>query len=232
MIKVYYRLSNLNAGISKTKLPHATKKHCLSNCIKVFGKENITILGDRLNNETRDMVQDLSIRLIAVDNGNGSGTFRNALDLALKENPEDQIVYLLEDDFLHKPEAKTIIEEGATLFNTYITGYDHPDKYINKEQGGNPFIEEGGEATRVVMSPNSHWKITNSTVMSFAASVSRLKQDKDLLYKYSSNSITDSFRFFLELSQIKGVACLSSIPGVSTHVETAWLTPLTNWSKI
>ncbi len=232
MIKVYYRLSNLSAGGYKIKLPHTTKQYCLENCIKEFGLENITVLGDRLNLETLNYINSLNIRLIAVDNGNGSGTFRNALDLALEENSEDQIVYLLEDDFLHKPGAKTIIEEGATLFNTYITGYDHPDKYINKEQGGNPFIEEGGEATRVVMSPNSHWKITNSTVMSFAAPVSRLKQDKDLLYKYSLNPITDSFKFFLELSQIKGVACLSSIPGVSTHVETAWLTPLTNWLKI
>ena len=28
-MKVYYRLSNLEAGISKKKIPNATKKHCL-----------------------------------------------------------------------------------------------------------------------------------------------------------------------------------------------------------
>lgn len=232
MIKVYYRLSNQSAGGYKSKLSHATKEYCLKNCINVFGPGNVTVLGDRLNSETRKMVQNLLINLVEVDNGNGSGTFRDALNLAIEENSEDQIVYLLEDDFIHLPQANSIIAEGVSTFNTYITGYDHPDKYLNKNQGGNPFVEQGGEVTRVVMSANSHWKITNSTVMSFAAPISRLKQDKDLLYKYSSNSITDSFKFFLELSQTKGIACLSSIPGVSTHAETAWLTPLTNWSQV
>ena len=28
-IKVYYRLSNFEAGISKKKIPNATKQHCL-----------------------------------------------------------------------------------------------------------------------------------------------------------------------------------------------------------
>ena len=44
IIKIYYRLSNLEAGISKKKIPNATKKHCLKNCIKEFGGDNITIL--------------------------------------------------------------------------------------------------------------------------------------------------------------------------------------------
>ena len=45
-IKVYYRLSNLEAGISKKKIKNATKQNCLTNCIKEFGKDNIIILGD------------------------------------------------------------------------------------------------------------------------------------------------------------------------------------------
>jgi hypothetical protein len=232
MIKVYYRLSNLEAGTPKNKIPNATKKHCLENCIKEFGVKNITILGDRLNNKTKELVNTLNLRLIEVDNGNGSGTFRDALDLAIKENNDDEIIYLLEDDFLHKPNSKQIIEEGVRTYDGYITGYDHPDKYLNKEFGGNAFIESGGEVTRVLKTNLTHWKITNSTVMSFATTCKRLKQDKELLYKWSSNRITDSFNFFLELSQKHGIPCLSSIPGVSTHCELAWLSPLTNWEKI
>lgn len=231
-MKVYYRLSNQSAGGYKEKLPHATKEYCLSNAIQVFGLDNVVVIGDNLNTETEQMVNSLEVRLVKVNNGSGAGTFRSALDLAIEENSDKDIVYLLEDDFLHKPEASKIIEEGIKTFNTYTTGYDHPDKYINKDQGGNPFVESGGEATRLVLTENSHWKITNSTVMSFAASRERLLKDKELLYKYSSGRITDSFRFFLELSQDKRVACISPVPGVSTHIETAWLSPLTNWSKI
>lgn len=231
-IKVYYRLSNLEAGISKKKIINATKKHCLENCILEFGLNNITILGDRLNDETRNYVNSLKLRLIEVDNGTGSGTFRDALNLAISENEDDDLIYLLEDDFLHKPNSSNLLKEGLLSFNGYITLYDHPDKYINKDQGGNPFIEQNGEVTRLVKTNSVHWKITNSTVMSFAARVKRLKDDIELLNKYSSERITDSFRFFTELSQTKGIPVLSSIPGYSTHCESAWLSPLTNWNEI
>jgi len=231
-IKVYYRLSNQQAGIHKNKIANANKKNCLENCINKFGKENITVLGDNLNTEHIEWLRDLGIRFIEVSNGNGSGTFRDALNLCIKENLESDFVYLLEDDFLHKESSKELLIEALNKYDGYITLYDHPDKYINKEDGGNPFIEEGGEVTRVVTTKNVHWKITNSTVMSFAARVSRLKHDKELLEKYSSNRITDSFSFFTELSREKGIPALSSIPGFSTHCESAWLSPFTNWEEI
>ena len=231
-LKVYYRLSNKEAGISKKKILNATKDNCLKNCIEVFGKENITIIGDNLNLETKNMVLSFGLKLVEVNNQNGAGTFRDALDLAIEENNDDQFVYLLEDDFLHKQNSKEILLEGLLKYNTYTTLYDHPDKYLNKEDGGNPYIEEEGEITRLVKTPSTHWKITNSTVMSFASSISRLKQDKNLLLKYSQGNITDSFGLFCELSQTKGIAVLSSIPGYSTHCESMWLSPLTKWETI
>jgi len=231
-MKVYYRLSNQSAGGHKDKLPHATKQHCLINTVSVFGKNNITVIGDNLNDETTKMVESLELKLTPVSNGNGSSTFRDALNLALEENSGDDIIYLLEDDFLHKPKASKIIQEGVRSYDGYITGYDHPDKYLDKTIGGNPFIDSGGEVTRLVKTNSSHWKITNSTVMSFATTHNRLKADKDLLYKHSSDNITNSFSLFLELSQQYGIPCMSSIPGVSTHVESNWLSPLTNWNKI
>lgn len=231
-MKIYYRLSNLEAGISKKKIPNATKQHCLENCINEFGVENITVLGDRLNDETRDYVNSLNLNLVEVNNGTGAGTFRDALNLAIKENQDNDLVYLLEDDFLHLPDSKKLLIEGLHKVDAYITLYDHPDKYINKEFGGNPFIESEGEITRLIKTDSVHWKITNSTVMSFAARVSRLKSDYDLLLKYSSGKITDSFRFFVELNQTKQIPVLSSVPGYSTHCETAWLSPLINWNKI
>jgi len=232
MIKVYYRLSNKSAGRKKNKLIHASKEHCLVNAISTFGIDNITVIGDSLNSDTRNMVFTHKVKFKEVDNGNGSDTFRDALNLALDENSDNDVVYLLEDDFLHLSKAKLVIEEGVKTFNSYITGYDHPDKYINRDLGGNPFIQDGGEVTRLVKSENSHWKITNSTVMSFAAKVKRLREDRELLYNFSANQVTDSFGFFTTLSKDKGIGCLSCVPGVSTHVETKWLSPFVNWSKI
>ena len=68
--------------------------------------------------------------------------------------------------------------------------------------------------------------------MSFACRVERLVEDYDLLMKYSKNNITDSYGLFTELTQTKQIGVLSSVPGHSTHCESAWLSPLTNWNVI
>ena len=65
-----------------------------------------------------------------------------------------------------------------------------------------------------------------------ATLVHRLKEDYDLLMKYSSNNITDSYGFFTELLNKKQLSAVSSIPGYSTHCEAAWLSPFTDWGKI
>ena len=231
-IKVYYRLSNFEAGISKKKIPNATKKHCLENCINVFGKDNITVIGDTLNKETKKFVLDKELKLIEVENGTGSGTFRDALDQAIADNNSGEMVYLLEDDFLHLPHSDRYLQEAITRAPLYVTLYDHPDKYINAKDGGNPQIEQQGEVTRLIKTDSVHWKLTNSTVMSFACRVERLIEDYDLLMKYSSNNITDSYGLFTELGQTKQIGVLSSVPGFSTHCESAWLSPLTNWNVI
>lgn len=230
-MKVYYRLSNQSAGGHKNKLPHATKHHCLKNTITLFGKENVTVIGDTLNLETTKMVNDLDVKLVKVSNGSGARTFRDAYNLAISENEDDELIYLLEDDFLHKHESKQALETLLTTFDCYATTYDHPDKYLDPNNGGNPFCQGGAEDTRVYHIDDFHWKITNSTVMSFAARCSRLKNDKEIIYKHSNTHITDSFRMFLELRDHSAI-CLSSIPGYSTHTETAWLSPLTDWSKL
>ena len=142
------------------------------------------------------------------------------------------MVYLLEDDFLHKPGSKQLLKEGINRFKMYTTLYDHPDKYIDAANGGNPQIQQSSEITRIARTNSVHWKLTNSTVMSFATFVYRLKEDYELLKKYSSNNITDSYGFFTELLQTKQISTVSSIPGYSTHCEAAWLSPYTDWEKI
>ena len=232
-VSVYYRLSNFQAGMSKTKIPNATKQHCLENCIKEFGVDSITVIGDTLNDETKQFVLDKGLKLVEVKNGTGSKTFLDALNLSLNENQDDDIIYLLEDDFLHKPNSLKLIKEGLSQYpQSYITLYDHPDKYIDAVSGGNKHIEQKGEVTRLVKTNSVHWKLTNSTVMSFASTCGRLKLDLDLLNKYAQNRITDSYGFFQELIQTKKIGVMSSIPGYSTHCESAWLSPLTDWNKI
>ncbi len=246
-MKVYYRISprGKNAGGKKQKIKGFDKIKCLQNAILEFGAENITIIADSLDDKFRQEIVDLkpphhsndeentpayNLRIIDVKFGNGSETFRKALDMAIEENSDYDNVYLLEDDFLHLPGAKQRLIEACDAFENYATVYDHLDKYINKEDGGNPLIQFNGENTRLVKTKSVHWKITNSTVMTMAAKVGRLKLDYNIWMECSKDHITDSFKAFIMLNQ-KGIGCVSSVPGYSTHCESAWLSPFTNWDE-
>lgn len=230
-MKIIYRISD--AGYNKVKPDYINNENCLANAVKTFGSENFTIIADNISEETFLMICKYvkSKQITKVSVGHGAGTFNLALDFALEKLEDEEIVYFLENDYLHKPESKRVLEEGFNLGAPFVSLYDHPDKYLEPIQGGNPYCEGGAEDTRVYLTTNSHWKITNSTTMTFAAKVKTLKRVEPILRKYTSGSHPDDFKMFLELRQ-NNELLITPIPGYSTHGETAWLSPLTNWSKV
>ena len=153
-----------------------------------------------------------------------------ALDEALQYD-DDEIVYFIENDYIHKPDSQKIIEEGFTLGAPFIALYDHPDKYLDPSKGGNPYCQGGAEDTRVYLSDSIHWKITNSTTMTFAAKVSTLKKYEDTLRNFTKDTHPNDFQMFLHLRE-QGGLLLTPLPGYATHGETAWLSPFTDWKKI
>ena len=231
-MKIIYRISD--AGYSKVKPEYVNNELCLKNFCNVFFDQiyNILVIADNCSDDTIAMIKKyidpVNIRKVSV--GHGAGTFNLALDMALGYDDET-IVYFVENDYLHKQGSPRVIVEGLQTGYGYVSLYDHPDKYINKQNGGNPFIEDGGEVTRVMLTNSSHWKLTNSTTMTFASTVGTLREDESILREFTKGSYPRDFEMFLALRENqKGL--LTPIPGYSTHGETAWLTPLIDWSKI
>ena len=229
-MKIIYRISD--AGYNKIKPDYIGNEECLKNATEVFKDADWSIIADNISPETNDMVQRYKSRdcINYVSVGHGAGTFNMALDEALMY-PDDEIIYFIENDYLHKSQSKEILEEGFNLGASFVSLYDHPDKYLDPSQGGNPYCEGGAEDTRVYLSNNCHWKITNSTTMTFAAKVSTLKKTELILRKHTVGSHPNDFKMFLELRQ-NNELLITPLPGYSTHGETAFLTPLTNWSQI
>lgn len=226
-MKIIYRISD--AGYNKVKPPYINNEDCLLNALDVFSteKHDWLVIADNVSESTKHMIEKYILNVKYVSVGHGAGTFNIALDEALKED-SNEIIYFLENDYLHKPGSDKILEEGFTLGYDYVSLYDHPDKYIN---GANPFVEDGGEVTRLMLTDSCHWKLTNSTTMTFAAKVSTLKEDEDILRKFTSGTHPNDFPMFLALRE-KQHGLVTPVPGYSTHGETAWLSPLTDWSKI
>jgi len=232
-MKIIYRISD--AGYKKEKPDYIDNTKCLANAIEVFRDAEWAIIADNTSVETSNMVEQYKNALLMrsinhVSVGNGAGTFNLALDKALTYDDGD-IVYFIENDYLHKPESHKIIEEGFSVGASFVALYDHPDKYLDPSRGGNPYCEGGGEDTRVYLTDSCHWKVTNSTTMTFAAKVSTLKRVEPILRKHTSGKHPNDFHMFMELRD-EGELLITPLPGYATHGETAWLAPLTDWSRV
>ena len=229
-MKIIYRISD--AGYNKVKPDYIDNEQCLKNATEVFKDAEWLVIADNVSEETDRMIQKYVTKsnIFYASVGHGAGTFNLALDTALKYD-DNEVVYFIENDYLHKPESPKILEEGFSLGAPFVSLYDHPDKYLDPSRGGNPYCEGGGEVTRVYLTDSCHWKVTNSTTMTFAAKVSTLKSTQDILRKHTSGTHPNDFQMFLELRQHNKLL-ITPLPGYSTHGETAWLTPLTNWSKV
>lgn len=234
-MKIIYRISD--AGYNKVKPHYINNSDCLNNAVNTFGNSEFLIIADNVSDETTEMIHNMryffpKANVNHVSVGHGAGTFNLALDWALKQN-EDEIIYFLENDYLHKPGSENILIEGIELGADYLSLYDHPDKYIPASRGGNPYIEDdGGEVTKIYLSKSCHWKLTNSTTMTFASKVSTLKEDESILRKWTNmGHYPRDFDMFMELRE-NGKSLMTSIPGYSTHGETAWLSPLTDWGVL
>lgn len=241
MIYCLYRISD--NGYVKTKLPNATKERCLENFLDVFGKNPITILPDRMIPEKRQWLENrlhgiegINIHQVPSERGGSSAqSFRYAMEYAINNFPDDALVYLVEDDYLHLPYGPQAIEEGLKRAD-YVTLYDCIDKYVPASKGGNPLIDQtGSDETRVILTPTTHWRLTNSTTCTFAAQVKTLKRDFEIWKKHcfvtDDQKHPNDFPCFLELRE-NNRTLISPIPSLSTHAEPGWLAPRIDWMAI
>lgn len=231
-IHIIYRTSD--AGYNKVKPNYINNANCLKNAVQMFSpnKFNWHIIADNTsestNQEIDTLISDKSINYVSV--GHGAGTFNLALDYALGLE-DDAVVYFLENDYVHrKGSYQALISALNHLQPSFVSLYDHPDKYMDPSIGGNAYCEGGAEDTRVYLANGVHWKITNSTTMTFAATVSTLKRVEPILRKWTNTNHPHDFEMFMELRE-QGELLITPIPGYSTHGETQWLAPSIDWGK-
>ena len=226
-MKIIYRISD--TGYNKIKPDYISNENCLKNFCNVFFDHiyDIIILADNCSESTLNMVKKYidPINIEKVSVGHGAGTFNLALDKALKWE-DNEIVYFVENDYVHLHGSPKIIKEGINLGAPYVTLYLHPDKFIPSSQGGNPEVDEdGGYLTRIYRGETQLFGMFNSTTMTFAAKVKTLKEDEAILRKHTSGTHPNDFPMFLELRDNNKVL-LCPLNTFSTHGETNWLAPL------
>ena len=142
---IIYRISEEGAGYKKVKPDYINNENCLKNALRIFPEHlyEWLIIADNLTLNSQDMIREYyrgEIKHVSV--GHGAGTFNMALDEALKS--EEKYFYFIENDYVHLPNATSILYNAFELGADYVTLYLHPDKFIAPQLGGNPNVDEDG----------------------------------------------------------------------------------------
>jgi predicted small integral membrane protein len=213
-MKIIYRLSD--KSYKKPKLPGATKQFCYFNFMQAFQNEilpsgggdtkNLLVIADHCKESLDiDLIRYSPFETEKTEYGN-AGSFKYALKRAVQSN---EVVYFIEDDYIHKKIAPTLIMEGIKHAD-YVTLYDHPDKYTS--------VYEFGETSKVFKTKNSHWRYTASTCMTFAARSTTLMQDMEIWEKHLNGVHPNDHMAFVELGK-RGRKLAVCIPGAACHTD-------------
>jgi hypothetical protein len=168
-----------------------------------------------------------NVKKISQSGGSGAHSFLNLLNYVIEQKfKDDDIIYFLEDDYLHKPGWIDILIEGFEYIEAdYLTLYDHPNKYYQGMWDKLP--------SHLLVTPSTHWRTTVSTTNTYACRFKTLKQHFDIHVQYCNlieKWVKDHDKF-THLWNI-GSNLISCIPGYSAHVEENMLSPITNWQSI
>jgi hypothetical protein len=230
-MKIIFRISN--GGNNKYKPSYVyDKKLMFTHFINIFKENDVYVFADNINEDTYNYMCEKfdKSKIMRTELGN-SKSFLFCVNFVISNFDMNEKIYFAEDDYIYTRNAAKIIEEGLSIAH-YSSGYDHPDKYINHNEGGpNPFIENGGELSRVLITDNSHWKFTNSCCMTFATTVKVIKEDFDIFKRYCNDSTPCDFAIFCDLHKYKNRKLVSCIPSVSTHGEVEWLAKFVDWES-
>lgn len=211
MLNLYYRISD--KGYPKVKLPGATKKACLANCLQAFPDSHLYVVADRCEERTLTMLGGFfRIRTLEQSHRGNAGSLIYTIEKVIKDRLDDDLVYFVEDDYLHQPDAKKVLLEGFEQ-GDYVTLYDHPDKYTK--------CYDGGETSKVTKTQSSHWRFTVSTCMTFATRVKTLKEDYNVWKRYTVGDHPCDHQIFSELTS-QGRKLAVCIPGKACHTDLAF----------
>ena len=189
---------------------------------------NYTIIYDEFNGsiDKTFLAREKNVEIISC--GGETGSFLAMLDIVQSKNfDDDQIVYLMEDDYLHRPNWSQILLEGFEIGSPYVTLYDF-DMFISK-----------GYLCETFTTKNSHWRAVPATTNTFACKYKTLLQDLEIHKEYSENGIKKKEGYYFSKDfdkfwylQKQGKYVISPMPGWSTHCDANHISPVVDWKEI
>jgi len=242
-IYIYYRHYNAESHSSRSRDPNKNRPDwfsyglCLRNLIASCRHQdrltvNLTIWYDgtlediSIDSSMSELLtpdsnsEELHLNVIYNQWGNPSSSWVGLIDYILVNHKnQDDIIYLLEDDYLHHPEwvGKVADIYQSNINFDYLSLYDHADNYT--------LPTHKRFHTEFFHTKTQIWRSIFSTCGSFITTVKNIQIDELAL-----KALPD-FQLFLHLS-LHGRTLLTAIPGISTHAMTGLESPAVDWLSI
>lgn len=212
---------------------HFSKINCLNNFLDVFRFNdrpkgvsiNIIPVHDGPVGRLYDAFQEYDIPVEKINVNSNAKSLEACLELASGLEQTD-IIYFLEDDYLHTEQALEVLIEGFNVTNSFnklniISLYDHMDRLIRNDD-----IDYG--KTNILLGDLRYWRTAESTTCTWA-----VKRD---VYLNNIYSVAKSFglndrELFRELRK-QGVILFTPMIGASTHCHEPFMSPFIDWDNV
>ena len=210
-------------------IDYNSKKNDIEQIKKLLNKSNSknSIISLDLN-EFKNQIKSINAKNEKVTKNQMSNMSNIHKSLLVAKNQCKDLVYFVEDDYLHQKETITEM----------ISVYERVSSQINKElvlcPTDYPYLYTKANSTNIFLGSSKHWRIIDETLCTFLTSTKILHQYWD---KLISMCQYEHYPFEQPLHEIyKSEYCLSPIPSLAVHCTNVnsifGLSPTVDWKKI
>lgn len=202
-----------------------SKLNCAKNFLKFFLNKNIDILcvHDGEIGEIYKLFKENEIYIYKINNNSNLKSLEYCLNLA-KDIVNNDFIYFLEDDYLHRYEAYDAMVDGFNIIKNnnsikFLSLQDHMDRYTRTDD-----LDYG--RTNVYVTNTCHWRTAESTTCTWAiAQEDYMEFGYNLAMKHRLND-----RALFREALTMGKRLITPMPGFSTHCHLPFLSPTINWA--
>jgi len=139
----------------------------------------------------------------------------NIVSKELKNCNDTDWFYLVEDDYLHVPNALSVMRECQKYWGGWIVPYDRPINYID------PYY------CQILVGQDRHWRSVDNATLTFSTRAITLRAHWAVLANRISQSDDTVFQKIFQSS-----TCIAPMPAIATHLTDIDFSPLIPWVKI
>ena len=211
-------------------------------------RHQFSIIGDDLSDELLEFFQKFDD--IRVDNaklGSAAKSLKKQIDVAL-DIPDDDWVYMCEDDYLHTPYVFKYLSEFIENSQQYIQTSGKKKNYVNRIIGDlskipiiihtpdypDRYDPPWKRLSFIFLSKYCHWRQISNTTHTFLLQSKTIKQFEEYI-KASAEGPSDSIlseKVYGRILFNNKALCISPIHGLSTHMTEGVMTPLVDWESV